>query len=168
MYYPTKVGTERVYEEGGKTTVLVVTGVKSRDGAKIVSVGQRVGGAVTPFETMAVSPRGLTRLEIMGRPLDPTLVLLKLPHRPDRQWGAAASYPGISSKGMITARGPEKIKVPAGQFNAIRLEDEYSINGGPLRKVTTWYAPGVGMVMKVSTAGGRESLTVLKSFTTSD
>jgi hypothetical protein len=48
---------------------------------------------------------------------------------------------------MMIASGPERIEVPAGVFDAIRVEAIYTLNDKP-RKITSWYAPKVGLVRR--------------------
>ena len=59
--------------------------------------------------------------------------------------------------------GPERVEVPAGRFEAIRVEVEWPFGGGTMRRVT-WYAPGVGPVRRTLQASGAEMVEVLKAF----
>src|SRR5262245_12575147 len=82
LYYPTRVGDRRVYQDGDKLTTLVVTKVEDRDGAKVVTVASEVDGNFRPGGRVAVSAAGLVLLEQGDGRLDPPLVLLKLPPKP--------------------------------------------------------------------------------------
>jgi hypothetical protein len=56
----------------------------------------------------------------------------------------------------------EEVEVPAGKFQAIRVEEKTDVL---LESATRWYAPGVGLVKAVSTLGKNEQIQVLKSYT---
>jgi hypothetical protein len=52
---------------------------------------------------------------------------------------------------QCAVKGEEKVKVPAGEFDALRIECEDAWQSGPfsgVSKTTTWYAPKVGMTVK--------------------
>jgi hypothetical protein len=49
--------------------------------------------------------------------------------------------------------GTEKVVVPAGTFQAMKMVSKVA-DGPALKTVTTWYADGVGMV-KTETEGGQ-------------
>ena len=163
-YFPTKVGAKwvRLWSDGkGKDAeaVYVVTAVEEgKDGAKRVTVSA-VGrnGKPSPFQEFEVSSKGLfyTRWFGFGRPVLEPQCELKLPHKAGQEWGDDES----SLKEKQSAHGPEKVKVPAGEFDCIRVEYRDSRSPDPTQ--TRWYAPGVGLVKLTS----GNTLIVLKSFT---
>ena len=163
LYYPTRVGDELVYDRGGVEVTHVVTSVAEKDGVKVVSIGERSGGSVSPFEKMEVSAKGLTRLEISGQQITP-LVMLRVPHPKGDKWefttsGAWGS--GVEVKGTKVVTGPESLKLGDRTYESIAVESEYTLNGGKL-KATFWYSPNVGLVKQTSSQN--QSLT-LKAFT---
>ncbi len=158
-YFPTKVGTKLEYEEPGRHLIMVVTAVKERGGAKIVSVGRvERDESVSPLMTMAVTGTGLYRLERLGRKLDPQETWLKLPARSKDTWEYLTGDSWLSErpKACFEVLGTEEVTVPAGTFQAIGVR---CIQNG--RMVTNWYAPDVGLV-KTTAATWEE---VLKSYT---
>jgi hypothetical protein len=165
-YFPVTVGAKWVHiwkSESGKEKdreeVEIVTNVKDgKDGAKFVTVGYVADDGLShPRQVFEVSDRGLIWIEKFGpqsgAPFKP-LCELKLPHKPGQSW-SDDDY-GINAK--LMAQGPEKIKVPAGEFDCIRVE--YRDDRDPEPTQTRWYAPGVGMVKIKSD----DLIIVLKSF----
>jgi hypothetical protein len=147
LYYPTRVGTELVYEKEGSEVTHVVTAVEEKDGAKIVSVGEVVAaGKPAPHEKMQVSEKGLIRMEITGQKITPPLVMLRVPHPKGDKWEFTASGAWSGEvKGSKIVIGPERLTVPAGTFETIRVESAYTLNGQQLQ-ATFWYSPIVGLV----------------------
>lgn len=56
----------------------------------------------------------------------------------------------------------EKVKLPAGEFEAVPVQFKYVQNGASFQSGTVWYADGVGLV-RIDTEGS--SSEVLKAFT---
>jgi hypothetical protein len=160
-YYPTQKGAKWVYHFNGDDAPLVVTGVEEKDGAVIVSEEFRTNLATQPVvrTKVSVSGKGLFLVAALDRAVDPPIGLLKLPHKPGNKWENTGRNPDRTE--TCTAFGPEEVEVPAGKYQAIRVEAEFAIGGKPYRS-TAWYAPGVGLVRKVHPDG---EVQVLKSFT---
>jgi hypothetical protein len=59
----------------------------------------------------------------------------------------------------------EEVEVPAGKFEAVRVEGVVDLGTGRTQKSVEWHAVGVGVVKLVVDRGGGEQTTVLKSFT---
>jgi len=159
-YFPMKVGTKWVYQYGDKETVQVLTAIEAIDGAIIVTVTeQRPEPDLPRYEKIAVSDKGLFVFETCEGVIKVAHkdCLLKLPHKAGQTWKEAPASP--TEPGKYTSYGPELVEVPAGKYQAIRVVLEY--DGTPPDRVTTWYAPNVGMVKWA--IGDRAR--VLKSFT---
>jgi hypothetical protein len=99
--------------------------------------------------TLRVAPDGLHVVGSAVADWDPPQCLLKLPHKDGQRWESAVTMTekkgGFKSttRYKMAAFGPEEVKVPAGTFACIRVEEEND------RTCTTWYAPGVGVVKSV-------------------
>jgi hypothetical protein len=141
----------------GVDVVEKVLSVEDKDGTKVVIVGQlHTDGKFYPHRERVVSDKGVVQTkDLYTGDFSSPCVLLKLPHKADQTWDAAAF------KETLVARGPEEVKVPSGTYQAIRVE--YIKQGDDKRKVirTEWYAPRVGIV-KLRTG---DIEIVLKSFT---
>lgn len=165
-YFPTAVGATWIYECGGEQDTLVVTAAEATGGATIVSTGRRIGDRVTPGEVIAVSADGLAWVGTGAETYDPPVRRLRLPIRSGESWAIESTGPEIHLKGKATVHGPEAVKVPAGEFTAVRVDFEYTFNGQVRCREQRWYAAGVGEVKSViEMAPGRPVETVLKKFT---
>ncbi|MBN9119797.1 MAG: hypothetical protein J0I06_11670 [Planctomycetes bacterium] len=163
-YFPTTPGATWEYEDG---SILVVSRVEDRKGTKVVTVERAVrGGRRVSFEVVEVSAAGVFRTETIGEKLATPYPLLKAPFRAGDSW----KYEVIgtekigASKGTRTVAGVEEVKVPAGTFEAVRVDADYVFGNGPgaARKASAWYAPNVGLVKMTRDS---EVLWLLKSFT---
>ena len=161
LYFPTKVGTKSVYLSNGSdfkshTSVQIVTAVENgKDGAKIVTVSSvHPDGHAYPTARYEASSRGLAQVwlpKLDGAPAPHRL--LQLPYED----GLRLPYPGGIN---VSTHRPEKVKVPAGEFECLRVEYHRSSKDQKLLN-TYWYAPGVG---EVKFEQG-DYVRVLKSFT---
>jgi hypothetical protein len=174
LYYPTRVGDKWTYlftrtsdDARGVITpaepkewefVEEVTAVEPKKGAKVVTVGRyEAGGKVYPNRVRQVSEEGVWQTEEMGKAFRNPWVHLKLPHKAGQSWENEEQIKDTT----LTAHGPEKLKVPAGEFVAVRVEQRKSgkPDSDPIQ--TDWYAPRVGIV-KLKTGN---LLMVMKEFT---
>lgn len=146
VYFPTKVGTKWTYDSDGKEQIETVTAVEKKDGATIVTVELKDEfGRKSQFK-MRASEQGLFQLTGVGfATKHPPSCLLKLPHEAGQRWEAYTGARG-SGFGTLTAFGPEKIKVPAGEFEAIRVETTFPQFDKDDTVAKYWYAPKVGLV----------------------
>jgi hypothetical protein len=98
---------------------------------------------------------------------------LKIPIVPGFHWDARPSYqkmiPGPLSATPVgppsregTVSGPEEIVVPAGKFQALKVQTHYCDGCMPLG-INSWYAPDVGLV-KREMWGGPNSLMELTEY----
>jgi hypothetical protein len=169
LYFPTKVGTKLVYEDenGGDEQTYRVSEAKEKDGAIIVTVEMDLynpqDGKRSLIERVAVSEKGVFRLELGQQKLTPPLCLLQLPCKAGDEWNTDFSYGTLKSKGTAIVCEHEEIKVPAGKFTAIPINYEYTIDG-ITRRMTEWYAPEVGVVKKASTQSNKPKVNVLKAY----
>jgi hypothetical protein len=149
-YFPTTVGARWVYERaGGREEIAEVSEVEKVDGELVVS-RKGVDGSATPYTKMVVTPKGLRQDQFNSGPN--TVWVL----RTDVKAGASWDTP----EGKRTVFGPEAIEVPAGKFNALRVE---WVQAGS--RMVSWYAPGVGEVKRIEKVGDEEvAFRVLKSF----
>jgi len=155
VYFPTKEGDTRVYEirtgakvEGGYTDV--VTKVEKKDGALQVTITRERAGTTDFVTTIAVTSEGLTRVAIDGMTLEKPIPLLKMPAKVGTKWE-------VDGGAKYSVTKEEEVEVPAGKFQAIRVE---SVAG--TSKSTLWFAPGVGLFKMAS--DGSDRVQVLKEF----
>ena len=112
-----------------------------------------------------VSARGIYLVEFAGKVHADPVPLLKLPAKAGASWTVERQLPAAHSAVTFTytVGKVEEVKVPAGRFKAIRVEEKAA---PALRmKATRWYAPGVGLVKAVMFFGKSEQTQVLESYT---
>ena len=168
LYFPTTVGTKWVYEGTGGPEVHEVTAVEVKDGRKIVSVTWELdlaSGKTKAVDRFHVSSVGVFKLGVNEKVYDPPQCVLQLPHVPGQDW---KWQPKGDDKDTwsYTAAGVEEVEVPAGKFEAIRVEQVMTLGKYSLKTIS-WYAKGVGVVKREwETKPVAASGTVtLKSFT---
>jgi hypothetical protein len=139
--------------------VKVIDKVKDAESAKVITVISldAKGAKFSDEEETEVSANGLVQRGSGGKQLDVPLVILKTPIAVGTSWEVkTVGFEGVATIGAI-----ETIEVPAGKFEAVRVDLEQTV-GGRNRKVQAWYALGIGLV-KMTQNG--EELWLLKSFT---
>ena len=165
LYFPTTVGTKWVYEfnraDGEKKwpdeTEVLFAVEEGKDGAKVATIHRTLPDRTYPFQKWEVSEQGLCCIEkLVGPPLRSPLCFLKLPQREGQSWDL-----GDLRDVKLTAYGPERVKVPAGEFNAIRVEHWSTQYEGVRPNQICWYAVDVGLVKLES----GDIVVTLKSFT---
>ena len=171
-YYASAVGTKWVYEDGGKERTWEVTAVaKKKNGETVVIVTESGPNGPVAVEKVVVSQKGLFKVET-GRFTHAPVCLLELPAKAGNKWNFDVAQqdmgqqPGLrGEKGTVTVGEVEEVKVPAGTFEALRVEVVLTeVNGqGLVRQVeyTRWYDPEIGLVKMTQGKWTRE----LKSYT---
>ncbi|MBP3956290.1 hypothetical protein J8F10_13450 [Gemmata sp. G18] len=158
--YPTALGTKWVYViEGGGEHTRVITRVEEKNGAKFVTIDWSAPAGRKPDQSVhVVTKDGVYIHAESGQAYDPPLLYFKLPYRAGDSWKSTFARPGLKVSTQTTAGPVEKIKVPAGEFSAVRVDVEMSFNGQGKQTRARWLANGIGMVKA-------EKSCVLKSFT---
>lgn len=150
--FPAVVGTTWVYDTNGTDEVLTVSKVESKDGAKLVTA-ERVGanGVRSHYMTWSISEKGIYLVAEGGNTYPTPWCICKFPHKEGDTWKTEGHG------GDMTAGPVEKVKTPAGEITACRVD--WELGGG--RTVNYWYAQGYGLVGM----GGGTPTKMLKSFT---
>lgn len=175
-YYPTAVGTKWVYELNGRDQTWEVTAAEAKAGETLVTFTQSIaGGKPEPILKASVSAKGVYQLEMGPFKVDPVCEL-QFPVKAGARWsvdipsqtvGSPPQGGGLrGSTGTVTVGDAEDVEVPAGKFRAVRVDVTITAEDGkPLtkpRRLTRWYAPGVGLV---KVAAGPDITRALKEFT---
>jgi len=167
MYFPTRVGTKWVYEQSWDDDfVETVTAVEEKDGRYIVTVATTAlddpEGLNPGIEKYLVSADGVfcvasaVQSETDRKDFDLPICLLKLPYKLGDKWGDPKTSRGESVTGKV-----ETVKVPAGTFEAIRVDRTVSPGRIGTGEYSYWYTPYVGAVkMKIN-----DKVVQMKSFT---
>ncbi len=137
-FYPTAVGTKWVYLRGDDTLVQTVTKVTRHINHTEVVIGEEFDGKVTPSDMLIVDKDGVRRV-CAKKGLFP---LLQFPFKDKAKWAVNCG----AEVGTCQVFGLESVKVPAGKYEAFRVEYGYVQDEHIRHHSTSWYAPGVGLV----------------------
>jgi hypothetical protein len=96
-------------------------------------------------EHLFVADSGVFRCMFRGKRLDPPMMVLKSPLEPGARWKAAFRVDGQTGESsFVTAQ--ERVVVPAGTFDTIRVQIVAGTPGVGGVRATHWYAQGIGIV----------------------
>jgi hypothetical protein len=166
-FYPTRVGDRMVHaRDDNYEYTTTVAKVEKADGVLHVTTNQIMAdGTERLDEKMEVSSKGLrmirnTYRRTLPHPIWPLQVTPDADATWTGKWAVFTNSGDIFEEQEYTAAGWETVEVPAGKFQAIRVERVGTLQGSK-SKCTLWYALDVGCVKwKDATCGA-----VLKSFT---
>jgi hypothetical protein len=178
-YFPLPQGALWEYQSttssGGKSsfTVKVLQIEKQADGSNWYKVETK---STQSFYDWYSKPTGevLMHREMGGQGsqssydgnFEPTKPLLKNPLAVGQTWTWKGKRPGVipvdaeESNQVVAA---EKIKVPAGQFDSLKVVTQVSQGGAKLKK-TYWYASGIGLVKGMTESDNFASTTELVNY----
>jgi hypothetical protein len=173
-YFPTAVGDKLVFAVTYRTAdgavvreevrTRTVTAVQRTDGEVVVTTREEAEAGADPVtETYRVSSRGVFQVGRGTAVFDPPQCCLPRPAKAGATWEDIV--PGEAPVTVkCTSAGEEEVEVPAGKFQAVRVERAIELPGKA--RMTTWEAPGLGTVkIRAWDSGGSEVTQVLKSFT---
>ncbi len=163
LYFPTEVGAEWEYDDNSAKHTFVVKNVEEKDGAKLVAVHVRhsEGKTTQHSYTMEVTKAGLREVSNANRKVEPPTPAVKWPCKKGDTWESRMALDGDPRADYaFTCLGFEEVKVPAGTFQALRVEQVSHdlLTGKTVQTITTWYAPEVGPVRIVYAANGVREL----------
>jgi len=148
--FPTKVGTTWVYEMGGKDKTLVISESEdAREGKRVTTEWVEPDGKRSPHMVRLVTTKGIFLVEEVGEKCEAPVCQMKSPHREGESWKTKASLgPTLSITVNRTAGPIERVKVPAGEFAAARVNCEFDpdFEAIPTVKASFWYADGIGLI----------------------
>jgi hypothetical protein len=175
-YWPLKVGHKWVYQNAdhpdAETVVTVAAEKKTDAGTRYTLDWVTTVGMVktTDREVVLVKPDGVYMAEVYGADLDPPVRNLKLPVKAGDEWTVDTRFGTSTTTYKFKVGKPEKVKVPAGTYDAVRVDWAGSGNS-PFsdNKITIpgtkWFADGVGLIRVDVPEGLGKSSLLLKSFT---
>ena len=150
LSHPTARGTTWVYDRMGREETDLITAVTERNGVTVITIESAdPTGNRTPDRKVMVTARDWSWTEESGHAYEPPWVVLKAPTGEEQTWALDSPR---SDKVKIAGRSvqgakPERVRTPAGTFDAVRVEATYrTCEGGAEVKSTYWFAPGIGLV----------------------
>ena len=149
--HPTAVGTKWVYDSSGGEQALVITAVETKAKATTITL-ESVGpnGKTRPDHKLSVSGSEWCMTEEMGHPYEPAWRLVQFPLGSEHKWQLASHRKDLGGtiKGSSTQTAKtERIRVPAGTFEAVKVVSTYAVGKVGWESTTTrWYASGIGLI----------------------
>lgn len=122
---------------------------------------ERIHTRSSPAGIVEIWDRDWNQLAQGGTEYQPRYPSLQFPLEPGKQWGGAVQWRAISGimshKVTLQVAGWERVTVPAGTFDAVRITrrgsfvesqsiNYYAANGHISDEI--WYAPAVGQIVK--------------------
>lgn len=158
-YFPTSPGTTWVYDNGNSLETHIISKVETVEEGRKITIEKVLPGGRTPYGILIISTSRVIQVEFEGKKLDEPLLWIKTPLKTGDTWDWKFLN---GTTGTDTVRGMEKLEVPGGTFEAVKVDSKMSIGGGgAIVHSTNWYASGVGL-LKTSFNGNDQR--VLKSF----
>ena len=145
--FPLKVGSKWVYKFGEKEVTVTVVGtekVGTDDGFKTET---KVEGQQPATELFLVKSDGVYRAKVKEDKIDPPFKMISLPAKKDTAWKVDSKVGSQGIKGEFKIIDEKaKVKVPAGEFEAILVECAECEVAGTKMLIRNWYVPGKGAV----------------------
>ncbi len=162
-FLPSRQGARWIYRSGAQEVVQTVTGTEKVGGVSCVVLQTKRGGR-TERAWIQSSRRGLQIRRVMSRgkvnDLRSPALLLKLPLKKGDTWKARIPFGNEVVEYAYRNLGQVKIRVPAGEFLAWKIEAKIRAAGTPSTQYS-WYSGKTGWLVKQTTGGQKLEL---KSF----
>jgi hypothetical protein len=115
---------------------------------------------------LLVFKKGVYQIEYDGIKFDPPRTVLQLPAKAGDKWKRALQKDSDGVEGTATVVGAEQIETPAGTYEALRIDWEFTVEKGAIQRASFWYAPRVGLVKNLfKTTEYGDDQVVLQAFT---
>jgi hypothetical protein len=122
-----------------------------------------VSGKKELFEQVAVFNDGVYRLSTADKDITPPLRFLKLPVKEGESWTWKATSENVPLTGTFTCER-DKVKVPAGEFDALRVSCPDFQLGAEKMGLDYWFAKDVGIVKQRVRVGKSDVTLELEDF----
>ena len=163
--YPLKPKTKWVYKVADQEVTVEVSGTEKFNNEDCVKVDTKVGGQVKASELIFVKADGVYRAKVKEDKVDPPVKVLALPAKKDTTWKIDSKVGTQAVKGEFKIKEEkDKVKVPAGEFEAVLVEGNDIDIAGTKTTVKQWFAPGKGVVKLTYVIQGTESTLELTKF----
>ncbi len=161
-YYPSKVGTTWTYELNDKELVSKITAHEEMHDILCIKVESTVAGKTVATEHISIAAEGVSRVAFGSNHPDKPLLFLKLPVKIGERWKVDVKVGLETVVGEFTT-SEEKVKVPSGTYDAIKVDGEFQLNGVDTQ-FTYWFAKDVGVVKQYIKMPTAEITSELKKF----
>ncbi|MGD9634067.1 MAG: hypothetical protein AB7I57_21895 [Pirellulales bacterium] len=156
-YYPLAVGNTWQFEmtTAGTTRPVEfrVAKLETIDNVPMYRVDTVISGNFAASESLAANTKGLFRYRYNGIEIAPPILLLRNPVRIGDSWSTETQL-GDQKLTVTCNVTEEKVSVEAGDFRAIKLVVETTVDGTQI-KSEYWLAANTGIVKQLLTIGGK-------------
>ncbi len=164
--FPLKAKSKWVYKVADQEVVVEVTGTEKLNNEECTKLDTKVGGQVKATELYFVKADGVYRAKVKDDKIDPPVKILALPVKKDNSWKVDSKVGAQTVKGEFKIKDEkEKVKVPAGDFEAVVVEGADFDIAGTKTTVKQWFVQGKGIVKLSYSIQGTESILELKEYT---
>jgi hypothetical protein len=163
-YYPFAVGTTWNYTVNGKQKVTFRVAKHEKIGKDLTALVETVAeDKVVSTENVGLKDDGLYRFTMAGLTADPPVRILKLPAKKGDSWKVKSKVGDDEFSATFTL-SEGKVKVLAGEYDALIAETDEVTVGGVKMTIKAWYAKNVGMVKMIMKIMGNEVTFELEKF----
>ncbi|HET6576267.1 MAG TPA: hypothetical protein VFG68_21880 [Fimbriiglobus sp.] len=164
-YYPLKKDTKWTYKVG-ETTITVKVSNNDSSGATLETL---VNDKPVASEVIRVQSDGVYRTQINKAKIEPPVMILKLDNgkvaAKGTKWKVDSKIQDQPVKGEFTiTEDKEKVKVPAGEFEAVVVNGPDFEIAGTKTGVKYWFAKDKGIVKLTYNIAGNEAMLELKEY----
>ena len=166
-YYPLKVGNKWHYlvvlSNGRKVVFLhQITKIEDVDGKRMARVETVVNGEIKSTEQICANADGVFRYRTDDVPYTPPACILKYPVKEGETWSAKLKIGDMPADVSSKSGSKEEVQVPSGTFQTIPVKTEMLASGSRV-KITSWFAPEVGIVRQlIERQAGSVNMELLK------
>lgn len=168
-YYPLAVGStwtmELVGPQGKGELINTIEGVDAINEKELIRLTGSINGTVIATEHLEITDNGITRNQFNGGAITPPIVLLSEPIELGKTLTLKEVKMGSETMSVDVkiAEKLEKVKTPAGEFEAVHVTIKAKPTQGEVVS-DYWFAKGVGIVKQELKLGEVSVTTSLKSF----
>jgi hypothetical protein len=166
-FFPLKPKTKWTYKVGDQTVEVVVAGTEKFNNEECVKVDTLTNGKVIASELYQVKPDGVYRVKVKDDKVDPPVKVFAVPVKKDAAWDVKSKVGTQSVSGSFKVIDDKvKLKVPAGEFDAVLVEGKDLDVAGTKTTVKVWFVKDKGMAkLSYTIVGtGTETELVLTKF----
>jgi hypothetical protein len=145
-YYPFAVGSTWKYTVNGKEKITVRVAKHEKVGDQMCALVETLADdKVVTTEQVGVKSDGLYRYSLAGMKADPPVRFLKLPPKKGDTWDIKSKI-GAEELATTYTISEGKVKVPAGEYDAVVAETGEFMAGGVKMSAKVWFVKDIGMV----------------------
>ncbi|MBY0513248.1 MAG: hypothetical protein K2P78_04975 [Gemmataceae bacterium] len=164
--FPFKKGSKWTYKVADQKVEVVVVGQEKFENVDCWKLETSVNGQVKATELYKVAPDGIYRVRVKDEKIDPPVKVIALPlGKKDAAWPVDSKIGSQSLKGTFKIKEETtKVKVPAGEFDAVLIEGDNFEIAGTKATIRQWFAKDKGAVKLVYVISGTESVLELEKY----